>query len=92
MIADPQSKQNGILEKIEKRNIDLSNYVEYKNQEYILTVKDICFEITNPPDIAVEILKKDDASPVSEQIFDGDNLKQSEGDNRSSEQSKHKFL
>jgi hypothetical protein len=31
MIADPQSKQSGILEKIEKRKIDLSNYVEYKN-------------------------------------------------------------
>jgi hypothetical protein len=31
MIADPQSIQSGILEKIEKRKIDLSNYVEYKN-------------------------------------------------------------
>ena len=81
MIADPQSIQSGILEKIEKRKIDLSNYVEYKNQEYSLTVKDICFEISNPPDIAVEILKKDDASPAGYQIFDGDNLKQSEGDN-----------
>lgn len=92
MIADPLSKHSGILEKIERRKIDLSNYVEYKNQEYSLTVKDICFEISSPPDIDVKILKKDDASPVGDQIFDGDNLKQSEGDNRSSEQSKHKFL
>jgi hypothetical protein len=31
MIANPESKESGILEKIERRKIDLSNYIEYKN-------------------------------------------------------------
>ena len=51
------------LPKIEKREIDLSSYIEYKNQEYILAIKDLKFEVSNTPDIDVKVMNKSDASP-----------------------------
>ena len=92
MIANPISKKDGTLEKIEKREIDLSSYIEYKNQEYILTIKDLKFEVSTTPDIDVKVINKSDASPPGYQIFDGDNLNQQSPSPQISEKSKHKFL
>jgi hypothetical protein len=51
--------------------VDLSHYIEYKNQEYFLTIVDTAFNFEMTPDIIVKIMKK---GGEAEDIFDGFDL------------------
>jgi hypothetical protein len=90
MVANPRMKQNGILERVTKRVVDLSGYVEYKNQEYILTIVCAKYGVDGNTDINVKIVNKQDLEHDSKlDIFDGDELRDPA---ESFQSSKHKFL
>jgi hypothetical protein len=58
MIAKPQDLKNGTIESIEKRIVDLSSYIEYKNQEYLLTIVDQTFNFASTPEIGIKVTQK----------------------------------